>query len=270
MKISVIVNMDKPGAKAAEGKVCESLRGLDIPFSVFHSCPKELENEIYGAADVILTVGGDGTIIHAAKRAARHGKPVLGVNTGRLGFMMSLEPDHLERLALLKTGEYEITHRMMLKCTINGERYYCLNDAMINKDALSRILDIDVKTGGGRLLKYRADGLIFSTPTGSTAYSISAGGPVLDPSLDSILITPICPHSLFSRSIALGPSNVLTAETTFSSGSSAYLIVDGEQSVPLSSGDMVTVERSQHDALLINIDGSSFFDVFCRKFTVWN
>lgn len=268
MKIAVIPNLTKDAGGKATAKIAEKLISLgaatylpdDIPLDIGEKLPSE---ELYSDADIIIAVGGDGTIIHTAKQAAQFGKPVLGINAGRLGFMAGLEMNELENLKFLINGGYTTERRMMLKAEISGDSsvYYCLNDAVISKGALSRIIDISAKLDG-QIMTYRSDGLIVATPTGSTAYSISAGGPVVDPSVNGILITPICPHSLFSRSILISPDKVLTVSA---SGADVFLTVDGEEALPI-SGRTVTVSAAEDmQVLLIRIKKDSFYSVLSRK-----
>lgn len=239
MKAAIIPNLDKERTRDLVGRAAAILAqcgiGLLLPASVYpcftlgEPCPDEA---VYKAADWIICIGGDGTILHTAKKAALEGKPVLGVNAGRVGFMAGLEGDELDRLALLKTGVYSLEARMLLKAAIpsQNKEFYCLNDAVISKGSLARMIDITVGLDGEQI-SYRADGLIAATPSGSTAYSMSAGGPILDPSIESILLTPICPHSLFSRSILLSADASVTLSAAGSPGTRVYLSMTGKRPI---------------------------------------
>ena len=194
MNIAVIPNLTKKDAFPLTDRAVKTLLALGakpllpeelqplfpLPGAAFAS-----ERELYRNSDTVLCIGGDGTIIRCAKEAARYGKPVLGINVGRLGFVAGLEADELERLSDLIHGEYTTEERMMLEVSLeeNGlvKRYYALNDAVVARGTLSRILDLRVLLNESNVCDYRADGLIVATPTGSTAYSLSAGGPVIDP-----------------------------------------------------------------------------------------
>ncbi len=266
MKAAVIPNYEKQNINSYVDEVCSVLGKNGIGVRV----AGEGENIIDDSCDFVIIIGGDGTIIHNAKKAALYNKPVLGINTGRLGFMAGLEVNELSRLAALKTGEYETERRMMLDVTVENGRgsreYLCFNDAVIAKSVTSRIVDIAVKCDGADMSKYRADGLIVSTPTGSTAYAISAGGPVIDPLLDSILITPICPHSLFSRSILVKNNSLLEIACDIRPCSEVMLTIDGEEYIKLDGSEIIRVKKSpDKSAQLIKIKSDSFYHIFKSK-----
>jgi NAD+ kinase len=227
------------------------------------------EESIYRQAELIIAVGGDGTILHAAMRAIDRQVPVLGVNTGRLGFMAGLEVDELDRLSRLFDGSYEIDSRMMLEVKTQSctGSYYALNDAVISKGELSRIIDITLSCNDREVGSYRADGIVIATPTGSTAYSLSAGGPVVDPGLECIGITPICPHSLISRTILFKPDSQLCLYPHKLDGKDAYLTVDGMNIIKLSDGEKVTISQSHLKTKLVKLKDISFYEVLNKKMT---
>ena len=269
MKAVMVTNLHKENSRLITDTVCERLAALSVTLL-------DDRDENIKICDFVIAVGGDGTIIHAAKNAAFHSKPVLGINNGRLGFMAGLEPSELSRLDALITGRYTLQNLMMLKVTVEskgGEKQlFCLNDAVVSKGALSRIIDISVDCDRQSLIRYRADGLIVSTPTGSTAYSLSAGGPVVDPAVSSILITPICPHSLISRSIVVNPDAQIeinaSRETSIDGDNDIFLTIDGEQSLPLAPGDTVTVCRAGDvTAKLCRIKDENFYVAIKSKMT---
>ena len=277
MKIAIIPNMDKPNVVQAVTLVTQRLQALGaqplVPAGVhaaFPALPAAEPDTLYRDCDVIVAVGGDGTIIHTAKAAAYWNKPVLGVNTGRLGFMAGLELDELDALDALVTGGYQTERRMMLKVSLSsGSRTaYCLNDAVVAKGALSRMVDIAVQNGGKSFITYRADGLIVSTPTGSTAYSMSAGGPILDPAVESILLTPICPHALSARSVLLGADAEVEISIISRNGAKVFLTLDGEESFEILPEDRITISRADEFATkLIKIKDDSFYDILRKKMT---
>ena len=221
------------------------------------------------ACDVVVAVGGDGTIIHAAKHAAMAGKPVLGINVGRLGFVAGLEVDELEKLEQLVSGRYAVENRILLQVdsVLGGlhQTYYALNDAVIARGSLSRILDFKVLFNSSNMCDYRADGLIFSTPTGSTAYSLSAGGPVIDPSMECILLTPICPHSLLARTVVFGGDAVLEIHAVRDADSEIFLTVDGERAVPVPDCCSIYIKRSGYRAQIIKLKQNNFYEVLNQK-----
>lgn len=228
------------------------------------------EQKLLDMCDVVIALGGDGTILHAARIAAMKNKPVLGINNGTLGFMAGLEADELDMLDNLISGNYITDKRMMLEITVKSEngmhKYYCLNDAVVARGDMSRMIDCSVSFGAKTEMEYRCDGVIVATPTGSTAYSLSAGGPVLDPSINSILITPVCAHSFYARPLVLSPDITVSIQAATKSGGKCMLTVDGEQAVELKSTDTVLINRSaKFYASLIKLKNESFMDVLHNK-----
>lgn len=273
---SAAIRLSRDGVdEAVVRAVCKKLEDCEIKPTVLgggnmDSRQPEESDRTVAQCDIVIALGGDGTILHAANQAAMLGKPILGVNCGHLGFMAGLEADELDMLAALKTGDYSTDRRMMLKvCVDAGSRsrtLYCVNDAVIACGAASRIVDVAVTFGSHSEIQYRCDGVIIATPTGSTAYSLSAGGPVLDPSLESLVVTPVCAHSFFARPLVISPDTVVTLRASARAGGECCLTADGEESVMLCAGDTVTVSRdSEHFAELIKIKKQSFIDVLYKK-----
>ena len=248
-----------------------------LPFEVDRSyeLPKDLrfhrlDRELPGSAAVVC-FGGDGTILHMAKAATKRGLPLLGVNIGTMGFMAELENTELEKLKLLATGKYRIDSRMMLDVIVQRDREIifhdiCLNDAVITKGAVARIVHLAVKCDGVQAMECGGDGVIISTPTGSTAYSLSAGGPIVEPEADSIIITPICSHDVASRCIVASGKRVISVGMTSSSRRNAYLSVDGGKTLRLNMGDVVTIKKSKLETKLVRLNDRSFYDVVNLKF----
>ncbi len=234
--------------------------------------PKDAE-DLIAACDVVIALGGDGTIIHCAKKAAAHGKAVLGINCGRVGFMAGLEPQDLSQLKRLITGNYDTQYRMMLDVILVEEdgttrAFSALNEAVVSRGPLTRMIDIEVSNHGVPLPSYKADGIIVATPTGSTAYSLSAGGPVVDPSLDCVLLTPICPHSLHTRPYIFHESaDVLVVPHDRTESGNVFLTVDGEETVALSKSTTVRISRSKTRAALIKLEHQPFYEILDRKLT---
>ena len=248
-----------------------------LPFEVEHSIelPKDirfyrLDREL-GNADLVICFGGDGTILHMAKAATRRGVPLLGVNIGTMGFMAELESSELEKLRLLADGKYKVDSRMMLDVTVQRDREIifhdiCLNDAIVTKGAVARIVHLVVKCDGIQAMECGGDGVIVSTPTGSTAYSLSAGGPIVEPEAENIIITPICSHDVASRCIVASAKRTITVGMTNSSRRNAYLSVDGGKTLRLNMGDTVTIRKSRLETRLIKLNDRSFYDVVNTKF----
>lgn len=236
-------------------------------FAGFKQLPEE---QLYKAADIIITIGGDGTIIRYAKRAAFDNKPVLGINAGRVGYLANIEQNELELLHKLKQNEYFVEKRMMLSVTVfeNGRRlgeYNALNDAVITGGFISRIIDISVILGSDSI-NYRADGLIISTPTGSTAYSMSAGGPIIDPLTQSMCITPICSHSLSAKPILLGAENTIKVKAYSKKRTDIYLTIDGRKVAAVKPYTDILIRRSKQYAKLIRLNDRSFYKTLSGKF----
>lgn len=223
------------------------------------------EDELVSKCDIILAVGGDGTILKASSVASKYKKPILGLNCGRLGFMCTLEHNELDLLNNLCSGDYAIQKRIMLNGEIkkqNGENktFTALNDIVVSKPPHSKISDFEVSKSGKVVSSIRADGLIFSTPTGATAYSLSAGGPIIEPDMECIEFTPICPHSLLSRTLIFSKTSKLTVKFYTNSNECFGLSVDGITNDDICLKDVLTISASDKYIELIDIKGGSFFD----------
>ena len=253
-----------------EPKLClpfEVDRSYELPKDLrFHKLDRELQN-----AELVICFGGDGTILHMAKAATRKNVPILGVNIGTMGFMAELESTELDLLARLADDHYCLDKRMMLDVIVQRDRdiiYHDigLNDVVITKGAIARIAHLAVKCDGVEAMQCGGDGVIVATPTGSTAYSLSAGGPIVEPEANSILITPICAHDVMSRCIVASDKRVITVELVRNARRNAYLSVDGGKALRLNMGDVVTVRRSNMETKLIRLKERSFYDVVNMKF----
>lgn len=250
---------------------------LCLPFEVDRSYdfPKDLrfsrlEREIH-RADAIICFGGDGTILHMSKTATRAGIPILGVNIGTMGFIAELESTELDQLKRLASDDFSIDKRMMLDVTVQRDRDIlfhdiCLNDAVITKGAVARIVHLAVECDGVQAMECGGDGVIIATPTGSTAYNLSAGGPIVEPEAHSILVTPICAHDMASRCMVSSDRRVIQIKLTHNARRNAYLSVDGGKSIRLSMGDVTTIKKSDLQTKLIRLKDRSFYDVVNQKF----
>ena len=242
-------------------------RSYDLPRDLrFSRLDRELPN-----AELVICFGGDGTILHMAKAATRKGIPILGVNIGTMGFMAELESTELDKLAKLAKGEYTLDSRMMLDVTVQRDRDIifhdiCLNDAVVTKGAVARIVHLAVKCDGIQAMECGGDGIIVSTPTGSTAYSYSAGGPIVEPEAKNIIITPICAHEFGSRSIVASDKRVIQVGLVRNARRNAYLSVDGGKSVRLNMGDVASIHKSKLETKLVRLQDRSFYDVVSAKF----
>lgn len=227
--------------------------------------------EIYAAADCVIVLGGDGSILDAARKAAPLDKPLLGINMGHLGYMAELEIGDLSELEKLICDEFEIDERLMLSVGVftqsGGQRAtsYALNDAVISNGSVARIVDLELYEGGELVSGYRADGMIVATPTGSTAYSMSAGGPITDPHLNCLLVTPVCPHSLTARPLMFRDDAVLEIKNVCQREKMLYLTVDGRNNFEIYRGDTVRITRSNMITRLIRLHGGGFYNRLQQK-----
>ena len=265
MKIALIVNKDKKKAISTASEIAKILSGCGAEI-----LSDKIHDELFKECDAAITVGGDGTIIHSAKHAAKYSKPMIGVNVGRLGFAAEVEPDNIADLKRILDNDYEVQNRMLLNVTVkreNGktEDYIAVNDAVLARGQLSRIIDISVSLDNSPISTYRADGILFSTPTGSTAYSMSAGGPVIYPGMSCILLTPICPHSLISRSLVFDDSATLTARVKVNDDSAAVLSIDGERNLEIAPNDLVIIKKSEKPLKLITLYKRNFYQNLNEK-----
>ena len=219
--------------------------------------------EMFESADIAITVGGDGTIIHATKYSARQNTPLIGVNVGRLGFAAEVEPDETESLLRILKGDYQTESRILLDVEVikNGKsrHYLAVNDAIIARGQLSKIVDLKLSLDGEEIANYRADGLLFATPTGSTAYSLSAGGPIVAPQMDCLMMTPVCPHSLFSRSVLFSGESELSITVKIPSECCCVLTIDGEKNVDILAEDRVIIRKSELKLKLISLYKRNFY-----------
>ena len=242
-------------------------RSYELPKDIrFHRLDREIAN-----AEMVICFGGDGTILHMAKAATKRDIPILGVNIGTMGFMAELESTELDKLALLAEGKYTLDSRMMLDVTIQRNRdiiYHdiCLNDVVITKGAVARIVHLQVKCDGVCALESGGDGVIIATPTGSTAYNFSAGGPIVEPDAKNIIITPICAHEMGSRCIVASDRRTVTVEMIHNARRNAYLSADGGRAVRLNMGDVATIKKSNLETKLVRLKARSFYDVVSAKF----
>ncbi|MEW8977572.1 MAG: NAD(+)/NADH kinase [Symbiobacterium sp.] len=277
-KVAMVLNGEKPSTLETGAQILERLqaRGAEVllaPSAARHLGRPDLAmagEQAWAAVDVLIVLGGDGTLIRAVQRVAPYGVPVLGINTGHLGFLTAMESgEALSRLDRVLDGEYVLEERVMLRAAVEREgvpvsELSALNDAVISKGPRARMVHLEVSVGETQVARYRADGVIVATPTGSTAYSLSAGGPVVDPTVDCFLITPICPHTMSARSIVVGADDAVAIRVVASPGE-VGLSADGSDPFPLVPGDVVRVERAPYPARLVRLPGYRFYDVLRQK-----
>jgi NAD+ kinase len=227
--------------------------------------PDELPERV----DAVSVFGGDGTFLYAGRIVAARGVPILGINLGSLGFLTEVKQERMrDAFKGLITGNYELEERMLLDVEVlkKGDhfaRYLALNDAVINKGALARIIELEVSVDAQLVTMTRSDGIIISTPTGSTGYSLSAGGPILHPTLEALIITPICPHTLTNRPVVVPDSAVVGV--CLRHGKDVMLTVDGQVGMPLDQGDCLRIGKARHPMRIIQIEASPFFKLLREK-----
>ncbi len=278
-KVAVITNYniyDKAGAAMSVARKLYEL-GCEVYASVynkekiirmnkseirFNFVPME---EIYSSVDAVCVLGGDGTILESARRAAPYGTPIIGINLGRVGFMAELEPNEIDKLEKMVSGEYKIEERAMLSVEIinNAGKVrasgVALNDAAITNGSIARIVDLELSEAGIPVATYRSDGLIIATPTGSTAYSMAAGGAIVDPRVACFCVTPICPHSLSSKPLVFPDSATICIKNICQREKMIYLTLDGRANFELYRGECVQVTRSHTSTRFITINESKFY-----------
>lgn len=232
---------------------------------------RPLQQELHNC-DLVVAFGGDGTILHLAKACALRGVPLLGVNLGSLGFMSDLEVGEMDLLRNLAQGKYKKERRMMLDVSVlrDGRSVYnnsALNDAVVSKGAMARVIRLQVTAGEEQLGVFAGDGLVVASPTGSTAYSLSAGGPIVEPTAQNFVISPICAHTIFPRSIVLSSTGTVNISQAEQGRKQAYLSVDGGKAFLLRQGDRVRICRSRHETELLRLTDKSIYQILRTKMT---
>ncbi|MBO5857821.1 MAG: NAD(+)/NADH kinase [Clostridia bacterium] len=279
MKIALIPNMTRQNTPDVTKKLLKEFEKLQVTVFLDESFKSSFTHSDYieycdieesiADCEIVVTVGGDGTFIKSAKLSAEKCKPLLCINAGKLAYLAGLESSELELLSEIVKGNFKTEKRMMMTATIIdkcGEVLYqsnCLNDAVVSRSGNIRIMKLSINCNDAPLMDYRADGVIVSTPTGSTAYSLSAGGPVIEPQIDSMLITPVCCHSFFSRSVVLRPDSVI--EIMHDNSGEAVLSCDGEEAVLIPDGAIVKIETSDKKAEFIKVKNDTFIDILNKK-----
>lgn len=228
---------------------------------------RPLEEEL-PKAKMVLVFGGDGTILYTARQAAKAGVPVLGINMGNKGFIAELERTDIDLVLKAVSGKYALESRMMLDVEVlrGGATVFsdfALNDAVVG--GIARVIDLRVCGDGKKITAFAGDGIVVATPTGSTAYSMAAGGPIVEPAAENIIITPICAHALIERSFVLAPDRKVSVEVGYLGKKSAYLSVDGEDSMNLLGGDVLQIRKSEHVTRLVRVSERSFYEKVSEK-----
>ena len=254
IKITVITNSAKDIGNAYTNQVTEILSRFDC--RIAHDCCND-------DSDFIICLGGDGTII---KAASSNDVPILGINLGRLGYIAELESDEISMITRLFTGEYKLENRMMLTAEFpDGSCCNVLNDVVLSHGMISHIADIELICDSNIVSRYRGDGLIVATPTGSTAYSMSAGGPVIDPRIDCVCVTPICSHSLKAKPLIFNPDSVFEMKNKCADKAVMYVTLDGNNTIPLCYDESVKITKSSRVTKLVRMKVDGFYNILYNK-----
>ncbi len=282
MIISVFPNLNNKGVRELTEKVISVFLSLNTDIclntefaDIFDSFKNNVsfvdDNTLISKCDVAVAIGGDGTTLNIAKKAAINDKMVLAVNAGRLGFMSGVEKNELELLKNVVLGRFDIDERLMLEALVIDadnnivSKHLCLNDAVISRGNFARLIDIEITADGRNVSKMRADGVIISTPTGSTAYSMAAGGPVVSPEASCILATPICPHSLTDRTIIFSTDSCINIRAGNDKSECPVLNIDGQEMLELKAGQTVMLKTSNIKAKLIKLKPENFYEILNKK-----
>jgi NAD+ kinase len=277
-KASIISKLGKPELGKIAIQVAGWLRSngyaITADKATLEFCPDcehvDRENLAAAAPDFVIVLGGDGTLLSTARSVARAGIPILGVNLGSLGFLTEVKQEEIEQaLTLVDAGSCEISQRPMLHCQLQRNdkcvaTYEALNEVVMNQSAVARITDFEVRVNGNFVANYKADGVIISTPTGSTAYSLAAGGPILSPDVPAFVITPVASHALTNRPLVVNDTAVIEARILVTR-EQAYLTIDGQVGMQLTECDVVRCQKSEYTVKLFKLAGRSFFDVLRTK-----
>lgn len=277
MRFGIIANLKRPGASDAIKRVIDWCQKKDFPVvvsediktAVHTSVECSPQRELWKHVDVIVSLGGDGTILATVRALGRNARPILGINLGSLGFLTQVVPDQLEQtLERVATNDFRLEERMLLKTeVINGsglESPYALNDIVVDNGSVSRVINISLYADGEYISSYTADGLLVSTPTGSTAYSLAVGGPILNPAMQAIIVSPISPFSLTSRPLVFAPDIELEIRVRSGHGD-VLLTIDGQVARSFSPTGSLKIRRARHTAKFITLAENSFYNILRRK-----
>lgn len=279
MIISVFPYIENENAAQITRNVLAALSQLDCVVYVSDEYKERIADckvrffdseKLMESCDIAIAIGGDGTTLRIAKKAALYNKCVLGINGGRLGFMSGMEADELSLLQNVVSGNYEVDERMMLRADIIQndcvvETFHCLNDAVVTRGDYARLIDVNIHCDERPVWDVRADGVIVSTPTGSTAYSMAAGGPVVSPDADCFVVTSICPHSLIDRSIVFPSTKALYVTVNNDVDNNSIFTADGKLPVQIDSSTVVRISKSAYTARLIKVKPENFYEILKKK-----
>ncbi len=274
-KIALITNLTRDKDLIHTKNVAESLCDFGVQIftnvkDIENTCYVENMDEIFKSVDMAIVLGGDGTLLNTSKYAHLNSVPLLGYNIGNLGFLVELEKGEKSEFSRLFSGEFEIENRMMLEAKVlRGDKEVfggiALNDVVVSRGATPKMVHLNLSVDKNEVSDYYSDGIIVATPTGSTAYSLSAGGPVVSPGLDVIIITPVCPHTVTSRPVVVSGESEVAITVDIYHNEDVVVMCDGEHGIKLQSGDRVVVSKAEKSTKLIRFGKKTFFDVLQQK-----
>ena len=269
MKITIISNFGKGNAEASLPYMVDFFIGSGCSVnSYMYNYEGNYPKEAFAQCDIVLAVGGDGTIIHTAKICAQHEKPILGINAGTLGYTAGMEYGEMDLLCKLLDGNYIAERRLMIEAQLvspQGEKQFLALNEFVISGEVSKIIDYEMAVDHHRVYGYRADGFILATPTGSTAYALSAGGPVIEPSIACMEYMPICPHSFMNRSIIFADQTTIHVRIPERNINQVYLSADGENREVLHHGAEICFQKAAFPATFIRFSDKSFYDILNKK-----
>lgn len=277
-KFGLVVNLNKKEVQRLVEQITRWLEERDCEVMIKEETAHAMglsrlgvpQEVLFGQAQCVIVFGGDGTMLWTARKVAKSGTPIIGINMGHLGFLTEIDvPEALADLGKILDGQYFLEERMMLEASVYREGCLVensvgLNDVVISKGAISRLIRLETYVNDYFVNKYMGDGLIIASPTGSTAYSLSAGGPLVSPDHDLLLLTPICPHSLWARPVVVAPESVIKV-VLLSEGGAVTLTMDGQYVFSLRQDDQIEIRRAPQKAKFLRITGRNFFEVLQKK-----
>lgn len=279
MKVVIMPNLTRPNAYETMKKLCASLDNLGVEYSFLPETDNSdgipadkiiSVNDIPDNADIIIAIGGDGTMIRAAKCVLDYEIPILGVNAGNLAYLMGLEADEMQLLGKMIPADYHVEERLVLQVDVYDDydnhilTDYCINEVVFARGAEIKLTKFDLYCDNRFINRYNSDGLIISTPTGSTAYNLAAGGPIVDPRIECIILSPICPHSLVERSVIFSSSSVFRIENP-PGAIQALLSCDGRDSIVFDASYKAVIKNADKKAKFIRLKDDTFMDILHKK-----
>ncbi len=269
-QVLIVANMNKPQAENLVSEISSYLEKQQIHVEIFRLSGR-VEPPVFENIDLVFSLGGDGTVLFCSRLLRTAGVPILAVNLGTFGFITEVSQNEWkEAFESFRDGKTGLSHRLMIRAAVtrDGEKIFlnqCLNDLVVKANGVSNIVSLKLHLNETRLGTFRADGIIVATPTGSTAYSLAAGGPILDSEMDALIVTPICPFTLSNRPIVVSGEDIIQIEVLKHQRTSLNLSLDGQEMLPLCEGDIITVERSRGRALLVLSSKRNFYEVVRAK-----